>query len=313
MSTDNFFSKTESLVAGEDDHLLNYLYKLPQKNSDLMKFASLCAEAQQQVPGLGDEYIKNLGQLNKGVEHYDQILQLFAEVFAIDKILKMPWDENAKFLHEPKGTNGKSPDFRVINNGKAYNFEVKAPSLLKHQSERKRCNFQIPSRKPDNFKDMLSDALLPRDGPVLDFLKSADEKFDGHERSEGANILVILWDDFIYEPLGSLTDSNTGLLTENSYQKIDEKPLIYKNIDAVIVLRQLHVFQYALAEKPLGDDRCSMFDLSTNPYIPNIFIQTRWGNLSPEFILESFGALHNDDKFLENIAEYRNQDLVMWI
>jgi hypothetical protein len=53
---------------------------------------------------------------------------------------------------------------------------------------------------------------LPRDNPVKDFLVSADAKFE-HFKETDANfigVLVIIWDDFIYEPISSLISESAG-------------------------------------------------------------------------------------------------------
>lgn len=315
-----FYLAAKDLVLGSGWHWLGYLYKLPWPNANMLKFANLCVRAERRLPGLGVHYINELSYLG-GPEcdepRYEQILQLFAEVFVINRILMMPWGDTAQFFLEPPGANRLCPDFRVVDIDGAYNFEVKSPSLLSHQRLRAAARDQLPVRITKEFKAYVQsvnpDALLPRDNPVKEFLDSADQKFSGFSRGRGANILVIVWDDFIYEPIGSLVSDFSGLLTGNSFYRLDGEAVIFENIDAVVCARQMHVFQEAFAERPLPDDRTDMFDLSRNPFTPNVFIPTSWGDACPQFVLESFGALLHDDERLQTISEYRIPEYIFYV
>ena len=104
-----------------------------------------------------------------------------------------------------------------------------------------------------------------------------------------------------------------GLLTNNSFFRSGDKAVIFENVDAVICVRHMNVFQEALAERPLPDNRTDMFELSRNPFTPNVFIPTPWGNACPQFILESFGALMHDDERLQTIAEYRMPEYIFYV
>jgi hypothetical protein len=315
-----FYLATKDLVQASGWHWLGYLYNLPWIDANMWRLANLCVRAERRLPGLGIRYINELAHLGgpeRDERRYEQILQLFAEVFAIDRVLVMYWSDEAQFYFEPRGTNGLRPEFRVVDKDGAYNFEVKSPSLLAHQRLRAAASAQLPVRITKEFTTSVRmkspDALLPRDNPIKDFLVSADAKFSGFPRDLGANILIILWDDFIYEPIGSLLSDFAGLLTSNSFHRSGEEAVIFENVDAVICVRQMNVFQEALAERALPDDRTDMFDLSHNPFTPNVFIPTPWGNACPQFILEMFGALMHDDERLQTIAEYRIPEYIFYV
>lgn len=315
-----FYLATRDLIQESGWHWLGYLYSLPWIDDNMWRFASLCVRAERKVPGLGVHYISEIAHLGgpeRDERRYEQMLQLFAEVFAIDKVLMMPWGGEAQFYFEPKGSNGLRPEFRVVLENGAYNFEVKSPSLLAHQRRRASASVQLPVRITEEFTTSVTmnnpDALLPRDNPIKDFLVSADKKFSGFPRGAGANILIIVWDDFIYEPIGSLLSDFAGLLTSESFYKVDEKAVIFDKVDAVMCARQMNVFQEALAERPLPDDRADMFDLSRNPFTPNVFIPTPWGNAAPQFILDGFGALMHNDERLQTIAEYRIPEYIFYV
>lgn len=315
-----FYLAAQDGVLAKDWHWLGYLYSIPIVNKDLWKFAQLCASAERVVPGLGVRYITELARLGgreRDELQYQQMLQLFAEVYAINRILLMPWSSCAHFHFEPRGKNGLRPEFQVVDGERIYNFEVKSPSLLLHQRRRGSSSVQLPVRITKEFTASVQlknpDALLPRDNPVKDFLVSANEKFSGFPRGPGGNILVIVWDDFIYEPIGSLLSEFAGLLTPNSFHREGGEAVVYDFIDAVVCARQMNVFQEALAERSLPDDRRHMFDLSQNPYTPNVYIPTPWGEILPEHIREGFGALTHDDERLQVIAEYRMPEYIFYV
>lgn len=84
--------------------------------------------------------------------------------------------------------------------------------------------------------------MLPRDNPIKDFLISANEKFRIFKQSNAAflSTLVIVWDDFIYEPISAISPPQAGLFTENSFAKDDDgNPLKFEYVDCVIITRHL--------------------------------------------------------------------------
>lgn len=316
----SFYLATKDLVLASGWHWLGYHYNSPWVDTNIWSFANLCVRAERRLSGLGIRYINELAHLGgpeRDERRYEQMLQLFAEVFAIDRVLQMPWGDEAEFYFEPRGKNELRPDFRVECKAGKYNFEVKSPSLLTHQRLRAEASVQLPVRMKreltNSVREKNPDALLPRDNPVKDFLVSADAKFSGFPRNSGANILVIVWDDFVYEPIGTLLSDFAGLLTNNSFYRSGDEAVIFENIDTVICVRHMNVFQEALAERPLPDGRADMFDLSHNPFAPNVFIRTPWGNACPQFIVERFGALMHDDERLHNIAEYRIPEYIFYV
>ena len=154
---------------------------------------------------------------------------------------------------------------------------------------------------------------LPRDNPVKDFLISTDQKFSDFGEVEGANVLVIVWDDFVYEPITSLINEKTGLLTENSYYKDEDGFTVeFSNIDGVIVVRHLSYFYEGLAGRELPD-RHGIFDFGGHDSLPNVFFPTRWGKKVPCFIIDSLRALDYRSKVFERTAEYKPLEMVMWI
>lgn len=141
-------------------------------------------------------------------------------MLVVERILvSMDWPPEAVFTYEPESKSGRRPELSVEVSESRYLFEVKAPSLLEHIRNRSMPNIQIPAHgvfQPDRLERVTGNGsiVLPRDNPIKDFLISAEEKFTDFDRVSGCNILVIVWDYFIYEPLSALVHPLSGLLTQ---------------------------------------------------------------------------------------------------
>lgn len=212
----------------------------------------------------------------------------------------------------------KRPELRVTTPERAYLFEVKAPSLSEHTKARNRNPAQAPGRVlPQDFLQQLAPdggLTLPRDNPVKDFLIDADKKFGQFKPvSAHTSILVIVWDDFIYEPITALTHQACGLLTQNSYFKdADGTAMQFPNIDAVVLIRHLNYIQNATANIPL-EDRFHALDFGTPRDLPNVLIPVAAQLDLPLLIRDGLRARPLDDQMLQHAAEYRPQDFVLWL
>jgi hypothetical protein len=155
---------------------------------------------------------------------------------------------------------------------------------------------------------------MPRDNPVYDFLVSANTKFAAF-KAQGPflEILVIVWDDFIYEPITSLLHEHCGLLTENSHKRSGNGPETYPFIDAVILLRHMTYFRRAAAEDPIGDGRRDAFHIGGARALPNVIIPLAGGHEVSGFITTALNAVPYSDPSIECAAEYRPMDTVIWI
>ncbi|NJM73101.1 MAG: hypothetical protein HC862_24815 [Scytonema sp. RU_4_4] len=154
------------------------------------------------------------------------------------------------FRWEPTPASGskKNPEIIVQSNDYQIGVEVKAPSILNHIRQRSSNSLQFPARVlPKHIIEIFPGAdggvTFPRDNPVKDFLISADKKFAPfkQENENFSSILVIVWDDYVYEPISSLTHPFCGLFTPNSFaQDAAGEPLQFPSVDGVIIIRHLH-------------------------------------------------------------------------
>jgi hypothetical protein len=220
-----------------------------------------CLEVEQALPGFSYRTLDRLvalGGVEKHEPHYKQLMQLLAKVHVVRQLVRHTWPQTPTFALEPVvAGSAKNPEVTVEIGSDLFGVEVKSPLLLEYGRQRGQLPAQLPARSGylDEFaaaaggKDQV---LLPRDNPAKDFLLSADEKFAGfkaqHPSFTGA--LVIVWDDFIQEPLTSLVHPQAGLFTPNSFATdANGAPLSFANVDGVILLRHPHQLRRAATEQ----------------------------------------------------------------
>jgi len=305
-------------------HWFSYHFNLLLKGNEPFlagPIISACLECETAIPGFADEFISAIASIcgrEKHLPHYEQLLQRLAELFVIRQLVRFPWPTPRSFRWEPTaGTSKKNPEICVEYLNTTVGFEVKAPSLIEHINKRSTRPLQIPSRSDalpaligEHSKD---EVTLPRDNPVKDFLISANEKFAEFKKSDPRfiGILVIVWDDFIYEPISSLLDPGAGLFTPKSFaKKADGSTICFENVDGVVIIRYLHQIIRATREHPLIDGFLTLFDYGTPGSFPfKAFVQNPNCSNVPAVVLESLQA-EIPSPILG--AEYVPSNLVWW-
>jgi hypothetical protein len=273
------------------------------------------------MPGYAEAFIERLGSF-RGKEsfapHYEQLMQMVAELHVITQMVRFDWPGGAHLRMEPTPEGSKkNPEIMIQHQGINYGIEVKAPSLLAHIKARNENPTQLPGRMPSEMVEQVKregEAMtLPRDNPVKDFLVSADAKFE-HFKKADANfigVLVIVWDDFIYEPISSLISETAGLLTPNSFFKDSEGVAkTFEHVDGVFLIRKLHQFAREAADQPLIDGCSDIMDYGQEGVFPfKVFIQNTNGAAVPEILQRCLQGLPPTRKMG---AEYTPTDLVWW-
>lgn len=307
-------------IGAAEWHWLQYLFSFLPPHPVAARIVECACECEDHLAGLGATFLSQIARLggrNRNTDDYQAILQVMAEMLVLARAFRLEWPGKPEFLYEPRGRQGKRPELLIRSGGRRFMLEVKAPSLHSHQRQRSQNGFQVPGRMPaPEMVERLArgePVTMPRDNPVKDFLVSAEGKFADFDDEDGANILVIVWDDHIYEPITTLSNERTGLLTENSYLTDDEgRPKQFPHVDAIIVIRHLTYFQQGLGERPLPD-RQHLFDFGGDRDLPNVIFPTPWGRPVPAFIADGFRALDYREPILERVAEYHPQEFIMWI
>ncbi|MES2898672.1 MAG: hypothetical protein V4723_03035 [Pseudomonadota bacterium] len=274
------------------------------------------------MPGYARQFIERLAGVSGRANHmpdWEQLLQQLAELHVISRVSSFYSCGECTFKLEPTalGSN-KNPEIVVSTATYSLGVEVKAPSIFKHWESRSENPNQFASRfaSKDIIMEMADGrtATLPRDNPVKDFLISANQKFAGFALNDPRfiGVLVICWDDFIYEPISSLIQPDCGLLTENSFfAGPDGRPYRFENVAGIVVIRHLYQLVLACRDEHLMDGISHPLDYGQMGKPPwKAFFQNPHGRLVPGEVIQCFDAREVCD---EMGAEYRPQEFIMWL
>ncbi|MBU3187207.1 hypothetical protein [Clostridium estertheticum] len=307
-------------------HWFSYHFKFYQIGLESLFAKSIvesCLECDKFIPGFSKDMIDNLSYLSgkeKYEPHYEQLFQRLAEILIINQVVNYKWINGVEFLWEPTtDLNNKNPELVVALKDMRIGIEVKSPSLLKHIRQRSLSKFQLTERnmgiKKWAVQSYKGDNLVfPRDNVIKDFLLSANEKFEGFKKNDKDfyGVLVIVWDDYIYEPITSLLGEFSGLFTVNSFFKNEKGEIIkFLNVDGVIIIRHIHQFMEAAAERSMFDNCKHALDYGRDgDFPPKAYIQNPYGNKLPSEVLK---CLQADIPNITWGAEYMPQNGVFWI
>ena len=197
-----------------------------------------CLDCTAYIPNFGFDFMDQLSAISgqeKWLPHWEQLNQKLSELLIIRQIVTFNWPSGNTYEWEEKIIcDGKKPELLIQTKQLTFGIEVKAPMIFEHQKHRAENSLQGISRslEKENLKRFAGsdkEVTLPRDNPVKDFLLSANLKFESFKKKDNQafiSILVIVWDDFINEPLSALTHPDSGLLTSNSFAKTKESCVI---------------------------------------------------------------------------------------
>lgn len=280
-----------------------------------------CYECEQRMEGYAFKFIKKLASYcnsEKDMRHYDQMLQHIAELVVVSHLART-LDSTWIFKEEPMiGDSRKNPEISISNTEIIILVEVKSPEFFKYQKTRIETGIQLPSRIDNGFKNIIENiygtkASLPRDNIVKDFLISANNKFKSFKDEDKMilTILVIVWDDFIYEPISALSNDFTGLVTENSYYKDTKGESIkFDNINYIVLLRNMTHIVNATRDLPVSDGLKHPIDYGiTRESLPKPIITVN-EHLNEDILYDIFHCTKLE--YLKDISEYRPQDFIMW-
>jgi hypothetical protein len=252
---------------------------------------------------------------------YEQLLQVLAEIHVAAHVAQAAWPDGTSFADEPVAPgSARNPELVVFTERYRLGIEVKAPRLLDHEKMRNSRPMQAGGRifEPDHLTKVAGGkdkVTLPRDNPVKDYLVSADGKFASFhvDDADFRGLLVIVWDDYVYEPVTALLHPGSGLLTDRSFARDRNGPLRYPNVDAVVVLSHLQHLRMALGEgHPDLPFRMSdvAFSWSLDLARPAALIVPPEGRGLPDGIADSLQLVPIEEL---TGAEYRAPDLIHWI
>ena len=280
-----------------------------------------CLHCERKMPGFAEEFtlrIANIGGRPRHTPDWEQLLQHLAELHIFAQAIRWSWPDGTIFEHEPTAPGSlKKPELRITTTDIELGIEVKTPAIFAHWEKRSENRIQIPSRvePKDSVQAIARDSpvTLPRDNPIKDYLISAEEKFSPFvsRNLKFLGLLFICWDDYVYEPISSLANERSGLLTENSFHRTEAGSAItFPSVAGIVVLRHLSQLIRACREEPLMDNLRHPLDYGKYGEFPwKAFFQNPIGNAVPKQVLECFDARKLNR---EMGAEYQPQDVIFW-
>ena len=284
---------------------------------DIRPFVASLISALHQVevasPGFAPQVIQRIASIRGiGEEPYEAIIQVLSEVYVACGAVHVADSEAGSplFAPEPGSAGAKNPEYEVRISGHWLAVEVKSPRLIDYSRRRAATEMQITARLPKPVQ--LGEPLLPRDNPVKDFLVSAQSKFAAYReyRSEAFNLLAVVWDDFVQEPIAALLNPNSGLFTEKSFcRTTSDQPERFDLVDGVILMRHQHQLIRATREEPLLDGQAP-FVFHGPPFPPKALVRNPNGRPLPDVVCAALGIEHHDA--LPG-AEYCPPDLIFWL
>lgn len=279
----------------------------------------MTVELENIIPKAGLDYILKISSINgkpKYIKHYEQLLQVLAELTIVHKAATYNWADKPVFSYEPTaGGSAKNPELTISTENLTIGLEVKAPELVTKHNERATKPLQLPSRSNLIRSIDKEKILLPRDNAVKDFLISADRKFEEFKKTYQSfySVLVIVWDDFIYEPISALKSPQSGLFSKNSFAKDKNGSILkFPNTDCVIITRHLFPISRGTRDEPLPDCSQHPLDYGRHGEFPyKIIIPNPWSNLiCPQNIIDCFQVISPGP---ELGAEYLPSDIIIWM
>lgn len=281
-----------------------------------------CLDCEKFIPGFSVKILDSIAELSgqeKYEPHYEQLMQLLSELLVIRQIVSSFGGKLRIESEASLGRFGKVPELILDAGDKQVAIEVKCPALLAHQRARDVTATEIAGRfaPKETLQKALGEfadkSLGPADNRVKDFLISADSKFLAakSEFKDLHGLLVIIWDDFIYEPITSLVHKNCGLFTDQTFARDrDGKPLRFENVDGVVVIRHLHQFKRGAAGHPTIDGIRSALDYGRDrEFPPKAFITNPFGRGMSESVITCLQAYTPEPSMG---AEYMPQEFIMW-
>ncbi|MFI0411823.1 hypothetical protein [Actinomadura sp. 3N508] len=235
------------------------------------------------MPGYAEAMVTTLEAIG-GREHdrddLERLKQWLGELHVVHHFVTWAWPEQVTFKREPTaGGSLANPEITITAADWRLGVEVKTPDLRKLSDGRRSTNpFQVLARVDGGPTMLPGPVTMPRDNPIKDFLVSANRKFTGFHATDPGfyGILVIVWDDFVNEPISALLSPASGLFTPNSFHTDrNGSPHTYPCVDAVVLLRQQHQFIEGMANRPPLDERRHFLDYGDldrfppNAVIPN--------------------------------------------
>jgi hypothetical protein len=269
----------------------------------------------KKLPGFAERLVRSLSASSgseREIRDYEQLMQAVAEALVVSRLVLCDgWPNGTSFKLDPTAEGSKqNPELLITGPAGSIGIEVKAPGLTAHRIRRESRPVQLTYRGKVALR---VDMTPPRDNPVKDFLISADAKFAAFKLKDPnfIGILVIVWDDHIYEPITALLHPLSGLLTEQSFYR-DEHDIAVKfpNVTAVVLIRHLDHIARGAAGRPMRDGLAHALDFGKPGFPFKVAVPDGVVATLPKPLVN---CLQLVDRPAAAGAEYEPQDIIWWL
>ena len=325
MDRDEIISMLCEKILSKDFHWLGYHfshYKNGYEHELASSIVNCSLNVENRIKGFAEKFSDKLASLansHMNTQHYEQIIQLLAELLVFNHLSNV-FSQEAEFLLEPIIVkNGKNPELGIKTNDRELYVEVKCREYIYQTNKRAKAVIELPTRIsgfPEVAKNLTKgeeEIVYPRDNVVKDFLISANSKFkDFKIRNPNAlTALVIVWDDYIYEVISSLLSGSSGLLTENSYYRDDDgRPVKFEYINSIILIRHSHHIVRATRDESLSENLSHPLEWpNLDDDLPKAYVPVNTSPDIDDYLCQLFQACHIEG-LSQVAADYRPQDIV---
>jgi len=225
-------------------------------------FLYRCRLIETKIPGFTATTIDRMASIcgrEKFEPHYEQLLQLLAEVVIFYRLVEGFLGQPVEFHWEPTTTkSSKNPELMLVHKEWSALIEIKCPSMFDHMRNAAKNDAQLGARiaDPARFDAMSTSgkATRPVDNKLKDYLVSAESKFAPFRDRipKPTTFLCVVWTQYLFEAISPLINGLSGLFTEQSfYRAADGQPVVFDSVDAVIVSDHLQTIINGTREKQL--------------------------------------------------------------
>lgn len=192
-----------------------------------------------EMPGSAVEFVRRISTIangNRNQADYDQLQQVLAEIHVLLRLAAHRWPRGTTIVNAAAIGAG-APDVEALVRTPELDIavEVKSPRIREWRNAMGTGIEAVGRAMPLGSLEI---DTYPKDNAVKDGVASADIKFRSLRRAHPAllGILVLVWDELMYQPISALLNPGSGLFTANTF---DPQKRTFDDVDAVLIVPHL--------------------------------------------------------------------------
>lgn len=256
---------------------------------------------------------------DKGSYNSHGLISAMAELSIMNTFIVRSSDRKS-FVYEDhvRQDSNKNVEFSIRMDKFLFHVEVKTSNLLIENQKIGNLLQNYPEvlvldGRVANYKDLKNKIKIPFQGSldnrIVDFLRSANDKFSKTQNANEINLLVVCWDDREKQPILALkSERAAGILTNYSFLKDAEGNIeTFPNIDCILVngnyawfqvLEQMLLGLYFRPDFPLDP----FFQVFVNNYLIDCNLTSERIGIIDSIIQRK--AIIADEKFANQLPLY---------